>query len=74
MTMSRPAAPRRSIIRFASERVAPSFALNPLLGGGVTRFIPGLQTRATLAEARSVAVEELERAIEANATVAFGLP
>jgi putative hemolysin len=53
MFMSRPAAPKRSIIRFASERVAPSFALSPLqLGGGVIKLIPGMQTRATLAEAR----------------------
>jgi len=53
MTMSRPGAPKRSIIRFASERFAPSFALNPLqLGGGAVKLIPGMKARAALAEAR----------------------
>jgi putative hemolysin len=50
MTMPRMGAPKRTSLRFASgHRLAQPWLQ---MGGGVIRFIPGLKTRAALAEAR----------------------
>jgi TatD DNase family protein len=69
----RSAAARVPADRILAETDSPYLAPQPVRG---RRNEPAnvVHTLATLAEARSVAVEELERAIEANATVAFGLP
>jgi putative hemolysin len=52
--MPRMEAPKRTSLRFASGHRLAQPWLKPLqMGGGVVRFIPGLKTRAALAEART---------------------
>jgi putative hemolysin len=64
MTMPGMGAPKRTGFRFASgHRLAQPWLAQPWLqmGGGVIRFIPGLKTRAALAEARGASDPVLGR-------------